>query len=326
MPRRQRSPSAPRCIAGAGDGRGPDPRCGRQAAQGVAQRGGEPARWLRRRRGPDGRPMLDEASFVAGERFRADLTRGLMLPRVTSDWSGSRRRPRRARAGGGERRGAGGPPADRARLARHGRRSGGAARRCLRLPEGAGGRRAGAPLAGAIRQGRAAAGAGRGWRSTTATGARRGGRTGRAASGPGASIRRSRRAGGVRVRSGSRSSGGASAARACALMRSTMERTPFERCGVRCSDRPSSAKSAGVVGLEDRRAAGLPEKSASVRATSPRTIWASLSPRKSTTGSPSAWRRAGSSSQTWLAQPRTLFSSVSPASGSGSSVLPSSMR
>lgn len=46
-----------------------------------------PLAWLRRRRGPDGRPMLDEASFVAGERFRADLTRGLMLPRVTSNWS-----------------------------------------------------------------------------------------------------------------------------------------------------------------------------------------------------------------------------------------------
>lgn len=48
-----------------------------------------PLSWLRRRRGADGRPMLDEASFVAGERFRADLTRALMVPRITSDWSGA---------------------------------------------------------------------------------------------------------------------------------------------------------------------------------------------------------------------------------------------
>lgn len=46
-----------------------------------------PLAWLRRRKGPDGAPMLDDASFAAGERFRLDLTRALMLPRVTANWS-----------------------------------------------------------------------------------------------------------------------------------------------------------------------------------------------------------------------------------------------
>jgi hypothetical protein len=56
-----------------------------------------PLAWLRRRKGADGRPMLDEACFVAGERFRADLTRAAMVPRTTASWDPS------ATAGGGGR-------------------------------------------------------------------------------------------------------------------------------------------------------------------------------------------------------------------------------
>jgi hypothetical protein len=46
-----------------------------------------PLAWLRSRRGRDGQPLVDEASFLAGERFRADLALSGMLPRVTADWA-----------------------------------------------------------------------------------------------------------------------------------------------------------------------------------------------------------------------------------------------
>ncbi len=46
-----------------------------------------PLLWLHRRKGPDGRPLLDEACFLAGERFRRDVTQAAMLPNVTTNWS-----------------------------------------------------------------------------------------------------------------------------------------------------------------------------------------------------------------------------------------------
>ncbi|WP_274424906.1 DUF6456 domain-containing protein [Chelativorans sp. YIM 93263] len=42
---------------------------------------------LARRRGKDGRPFLDEAEFRAGERLRADFTRGQIMPRLGASWS-----------------------------------------------------------------------------------------------------------------------------------------------------------------------------------------------------------------------------------------------
>src|SRR6476659_7372712 len=63
----------------------------------------------------------------------------------------------------------------------------------------------------------------------------------------------------------------ASAARASARMRSTIERKPFERWGVRCSRRPSRSNSA--IASADRISwAGLPENIANRMAMSPRTI------------------------------------------------------
>jgi len=47
-----------------------------------------PLAWLRRRRGPGGKPLLSDAQFRAGERLRAEFERGQLNPRVTADWSG----------------------------------------------------------------------------------------------------------------------------------------------------------------------------------------------------------------------------------------------
>ena len=46
-----------------------------------------PLMWLYRRKGPDGHPLLDERCFLAGERFRRDVTQAAMLPNVTTNWS-----------------------------------------------------------------------------------------------------------------------------------------------------------------------------------------------------------------------------------------------
>lgn len=46
-----------------------------------------PLLWLHRRKGADGRPLLDELCYLAGERFRRDVTQASMLPSVTTNWS-----------------------------------------------------------------------------------------------------------------------------------------------------------------------------------------------------------------------------------------------
>lgn len=46
-----------------------------------------PLAWLRRRRDRDGRPLVDAAEFAAGERLRADYTRGQLMPRITANWN-----------------------------------------------------------------------------------------------------------------------------------------------------------------------------------------------------------------------------------------------
>lgn len=54
---------------------------------------------LARAKGRDGAALLSPEEVAAGERLRADFTRGQMMPRVTANWS---------LAGGGRRRGGGG--------------------------------------------------------------------------------------------------------------------------------------------------------------------------------------------------------------------------
>jgi hypothetical protein len=46
-----------------------------------------PLAWLARRKGRDGATMISSNQFVAGEKLRADFTRGQLTPRVTSNWS-----------------------------------------------------------------------------------------------------------------------------------------------------------------------------------------------------------------------------------------------
>ncbi len=50
-----------------------------------------PLDWLRRRRGRDGEPMIDEASYQAGERLRTDIMLAGLLPGVTARWDATPR-------------------------------------------------------------------------------------------------------------------------------------------------------------------------------------------------------------------------------------------
>jgi len=45
-----------------------------------------PLAWLARRKGRDGSSLISPNQFTAGERLRADFTRGNLAPRVTSNW------------------------------------------------------------------------------------------------------------------------------------------------------------------------------------------------------------------------------------------------
>ena len=58
-----------------------------------------PLGWLARRKGRDGKPLLATHEVAAGERLRADFTRGQMTPRVTASWEASVSRGRRGGAG-----------------------------------------------------------------------------------------------------------------------------------------------------------------------------------------------------------------------------------
>jgi hypothetical protein len=48
-----------------------------------------PLAWLARRKGRDGRALIEPMQLQAGERLRADFTRAQLMPRITSNWSAS---------------------------------------------------------------------------------------------------------------------------------------------------------------------------------------------------------------------------------------------
>jgi len=48
-----------------------------------------PLVWLARRKGRDGRALIEPVQLLAGERLRAEFTRAHLMPRVTSNWSAS---------------------------------------------------------------------------------------------------------------------------------------------------------------------------------------------------------------------------------------------
>ncbi len=60
-----------------------------------------PLAWLARRKGRDGRALIEAAQLQAGERLRADFTRAQLMPRVTANWTSSVAQDRR----GGDRNG-----------------------------------------------------------------------------------------------------------------------------------------------------------------------------------------------------------------------------
>lgn len=46
-----------------------------------------PLGWLARRKGRDGRPLIEPVQLQAGERLRAEFTRAQLMPRTTSNWT-----------------------------------------------------------------------------------------------------------------------------------------------------------------------------------------------------------------------------------------------
>ena len=46
-----------------------------------------PLAWLARRKGGDGRALIEPVQLLAGERLRAEFTRAQLMPRITSNWS-----------------------------------------------------------------------------------------------------------------------------------------------------------------------------------------------------------------------------------------------
>lgn len=60
-----------------------------------------PLGWLARRKGRDGRPLVEPVQVQAGEKLRVQFTRANLTPKTTSNWSAPIVQSRRAAGGGG---------------------------------------------------------------------------------------------------------------------------------------------------------------------------------------------------------------------------------
>ena len=60
-----------------------------------------PLAWLARRKGRDGRPLVEPIQVLAGEKLRLQFTRANLTPKTTSNWSAPIMQSRRAGGGGG---------------------------------------------------------------------------------------------------------------------------------------------------------------------------------------------------------------------------------
>src|SRR5471032_2568656 len=58
-----------------------------------------PLAWLARRRGRDGRALIEPQQLQAGERLRADFAREHLMPRATSNWTSPKSSSRRGAGG-----------------------------------------------------------------------------------------------------------------------------------------------------------------------------------------------------------------------------------
>ena len=76
-----------------------DPTGGRSSA--TVNLDESPLGRLKRQVRADGRPLIDAAEFAAGERLRADYSRGAVMPRVTANWSATVADSRRDGGAGG---------------------------------------------------------------------------------------------------------------------------------------------------------------------------------------------------------------------------------
>lgn len=72
------------------------------AVEGMRARRNEsesPLVWLARRKGRDGRALITPHQLMAGERLRAEFTRGQMMPRITANWGAAVAHGRRGESG-----------------------------------------------------------------------------------------------------------------------------------------------------------------------------------------------------------------------------------
>ena len=60
-----------------------------------------PLGWLARRKGRDGRPLVEPIQVQAGEKLRAQFTRATLTPKTTSNWGAPIAQGRRSAGGGG---------------------------------------------------------------------------------------------------------------------------------------------------------------------------------------------------------------------------------